>query len=123
MLVKALRPCATPGCPNAIPPGSTRCDDCTRQHSRQLDRRRETQAQRGYNSRGHRRFRRAVLARDPLCVLCGDVATVADHFPTSRRDLITQGLNPNDPKRGRGLCASCHGRETAEHQPGGWNDR
>ena len=121
--MKALRPCATPGCPNVTPRGVTRCDDCTRDHARQLDARRESQTQRGYNSRGHRRFRRVVLARDPLCVICGAVATVADHWPTSRRDLVAQGLNPNDPSRGRGLCASCHGKETAEHQPGGWNDR
>jgi len=35
--------------------------------------------------------------------------------------LISQGLNPDDPKYGRGLCSPCHSKETAEHQPGGWN--
>ena len=55
--------------------------------------------------------------------LCNDIATVADHWPTSRRDLIAKGKDPNDPNHGRGLCASCHGRETAAHQPGGWNYR
>jgi len=63
-----------------------------------------------------------VLDRDPICVLCRLAAsTVADHWPTSRRDLEAAGLDPNDPARGRGLCKPCHDRETARNQPGGWN--
>ena len=59
--------------------------------------------------------------RDPICVLC-DVAlsTVADHYPLSRKELIDQGLNPNDPMHGRGLDKLCHDRSTAVEQPGGW---
>jgi 5-methylcytosine-specific restriction protein A len=48
-------------------------------------------------------------------------ATVADHWPKSRKQLEAEGLDPNEPSYGRGLCASCHGKETAKHQPGGWN--
>lgn len=96
-----------------------RCPDC----SSDADRTRGTATERGYNSVGHRRFRTAVLRRDPICVLCGSVSTVADHHPLSRRELVEEGLNPNDPARGRGLCASCHGKETVQHQPGGWNPR
>ena len=118
-----MRPCATPGCPNAIPPGVTRCEDCTRAYDADLRTRRDKVTNRHYNTKGHRGFRRRVLARDPLCVLCGAVATDADHYPLSLRELMDAGLNPNDPSRGRGLCKSCHSRETAEHQPGGWNDR
>ena len=117
----SLRPCTESGCPNLIERGNSRCEDCRLAYARQLDKRRDTN--RGYASPGHRRFRRQVLDRDPLCVLCGDVATIADHFPKSRRELIDAGLDPNDPKRGRGLCKSCHDRETAAHQPGGWNYR
>lgn len=113
---RALRPCSTPGCPNLTPAGQSRCDT----HNRQADRDRGTARQRGYTTAGHQRFRRRVLARDRLCVLCGAVATVADHYPKSRRDLIAEGLDPNDPAHGRGLCASCHGKETMRHQPGGY---
>jgi len=56
--------------------------------------------------------------RTPWCV-CGKRATVADHYPVKRRDLVKQGLDPNDPRYGRGLCASCHARWTAEEAPGG----
>jgi 5-methylcytosine-specific restriction protein A len=49
-------------------------------------------------------------------------ATVADHYPHSRKELIELGLNPNDPQYGRGLDKQCHDQETAIHQRGGWND-
>ena len=55
--------------------------------------------------------------------MCGQVATVADHYPVERVDLIAQGLDPNDPQRGRGLCSSCHNRHSAATSPGGWNNK
>jgi 5-methylcytosine-specific restriction protein A len=48
------------------------------------------------------------------------ISTVADHWPLSRRELEDQGLDPNDPQHGRGLCKHCHDMETARNQPGGW---
>lgn len=117
-MAKAWKPCSTPGCPELVPPGQSRCDDC----NTTADRHRGTATQRGYNSKGHRRFRREVLARDPICVLCKAArSTIADHHPVSRKELIRQGANPNDPAHGRGLCKTCHDTETAHHQPGGWN--
>lgn len=63
----------------------------------------------------------AVLARDPLCVICGiRISTVADHHPLERRELVARGLDPNDPERGRGLCSGCHNAKTARTSPGGW---
>lgn len=111
----APRVCNVPGCP-ALTTGG-RCPD----HTRQADRARGTAAQRGYRSRGHQTFRAAVLTRDPVCVLCREArSTVADHYPLSRRELLARSLDPDDPSRGRGLCTTCHGRETTQHQPGGF---
>lgn len=116
---RALKPCSTPGCPELVPRGTSRCKAC----AAAADLARGTAAQRGYKGRGHARFRRAVLRRDPVCVLCGmAVATVADHYPLSRRELAADpAADPDDPKHGRGLCPRCHSRETARHQPGGWD--
>ena len=114
----AKRVCPTAGCPNLTSGG--RCPTC----QAQADTQRGTATQRGYTSRGHRHFRAAVLRRDPICVLCQlSASTVADHYPTSRRDLITAGLNPNDPQHGRGLCHPCHSSETTRLQPGGFLTR
>lgn len=110
------KPCPTPGCPELVTSG--KCEE----HRRQADQHRGTAAERGYTSVGHFRFRDEVLARDPICVLCmRRPSQEADHFPVSRKGLITLRLNPDDPKRGRGLCKPCHSAETARHQPGGWN--
>jgi 5-methylcytosine-specific restriction protein A len=74
-----------------------------------------------YKTKAHLAFRAAVLDNDPICVLCRQAAaTVADHYPRSRRVLVLEGLDPNDPKHGRGLCSGCHNAETARLQPGGW---
>ncbi|MGZ4610026.1 MAG: holin, partial [Actinomycetes bacterium] len=74
------RVCSTSGCPKIT--SASRCEDCTRT----AEQTRGTAAERGYTGRGHRGFRLNVLARDPICVLCMlRIATVADHYPLSRR--------------------------------------
>lgn len=88
------------------------------------DRARGTASARGYTSKGHRAFRRAVLQANPVCIACNIApSTDADHYPRGRDELIQLGLNPNDPQYGRALCHSCHSKATAANQPGGWNQR
>jgi 5-methylcytosine-specific restriction protein A len=115
-------------CPNSAQPGRSRCDECEADRTR-----RATATERGYDARHRRRFRRAVLRLDPLCVCtdrshghgpaCLRPSTRADHFPRDRRELVRLGLNPYDPRYGRGLCASCDSKQTATRQPGGWAAR
>ena len=116
---RALKVCNVTGCPELTAEGR-----CTA-HRQEAERARGTAGQRGYSGRGHAAFRRAVLSRDPICVIpgCYRPSQHADHHPMSRRELVAAGLNPNDPKRGRGLCHGHHSSETARHQPGGWNAR
>lgn len=90
------------------------------------NRARGSAALQGYGKAHRELFRAPVLERDPVCVLCGTTpSTHADHWPRSRKQLIAQGLDPDNPQYGRGLCASCHSRETANApgQAGGWNRR
>lgn len=109
----------TGSCPQLTKTG--RCVRC----DRTADRRRGTAYQRGYSSLGHKRFREGVLKRDPVCAIdgCEEPSTDADHFPRGRDELIRQGMNPNDPAHGRGLCGTHHKQETARNQPGGFNLR
>lgn len=114
---KALSVCPTSGCP-ALTPGG-RCAEC----KAEAEKLRGSASSRGYGSRHRSEFRDAVLRREPSCRLCGAPSTVADHWPIDRKELVRQGLNPNDPTRGRGLCATCHGKATQaiDSQRGGWN--
>ncbi|WP_435610882.1 holin [Streptomyces sp. C10-9-1] len=99
----------------ANPPGS-KCPT----HEQRKPRR--SAASKGYGREHEQRFRAGVLDRDRVCVVCRtEPATQADHWPLSKRELQARGLDEHDPRRGRGLCASCHSKETARHQPGGWN--
>lgn len=109
--------CNVHRCPN-FTDGAPRCDT----HTREAERERGTARQRGYGTEHRTRFREGVLAKHPWCTSCHTApSTVADHWPLDRRTLVERGHDPDDPAHGRGLCASCHGRATAEHQPGGWN--
>lgn len=106
-------------CPNLVAQGVSMCPTC-----RAASDKARNQEPRGYTTTGHHNFRAAVLARDPICKLCGIAwATEADHYPLSRRELVAAGADTDDPKHGRGLCHTCHSKETAQHQPGGWNLR
>lgn len=117
---RAPRACAT--CGTVVGAGQP-CPVCALAR-RAADNRARTPQNAPYKTTAHtRRFRQGVLRRDPLCVLCGAVATVADHWPKTRRQLLADGDDPNDPDHGRGLCWSCHSRQTAAATPGGWNNR
>lgn len=126
----AHRACPTPGCPATVPRQQPRCDNCTRVAAE----RRGSAASRGYGRAHRSRFREGVLARDPICTCtpdhpahkgqaCLTWSTVADHWPTSRRQLVAEGADPNHPDHGRGLCEVCHNWNSAIHQPGGWNQQ
>jgi len=125
----AMRSCPGIGdqrCPNLTRGG--RCPKCRAEAD--IDRRPNGNP---YNTPGHRAFRAQVLARDPYCLCrgecghhtgqCGQVATVADHDPVERRDLVAMGADPNGTEHGRGKCAACHNAKTARTSPGGWHER
>lgn len=111
--------CSVAGCPTLTTGG--RCDE----HKRKAEQQRGSAAERGYSGKAWRFARRTVLRQNPICTLCKrEFATVADHWPVSRKDLLAQRVSdPDAPHRLRALCASCHGKETAREQPGGFNRR
>ena len=122
---KPPRPCSWPGCSALVSRRAPYCEPHLAEHRRRQDANRGTTAERGYGA-AHRRWRRLVLLRDPICVdpfgvhrERGEIvpATVADHVVP-----IAQGGARFDLENGQGLCASCHGRKTAG-EDGGFGNR
>lgn len=103
---RAMTVCPEPGCPEFTPGGR-----CSR-HQRP-----NRSGTRGYDGKHRTRFRPAVLRRDPICTWpegCDQRSTDADHYPRTRKQLIVDGCDPDDPRYGRGLCRSHHSRWTRQ---------
>jgi 5-methylcytosine-specific restriction protein A len=87
-----------------------------KRHYLQADKARGTAAQRGYD-RDHRElFRDPVLKRAAfVCAIdgCPMPATVADHHPRTRKQIVAEGDDPNNPDYGRALCQRHHDQHTA----------
>lgn len=110
--------CPTQGCPGKTA-GGVLCSRC-----RHVRPQRPADDSPGdvYTTRWWRTRRMEFLGVHPFCVLCRGVATVADHYPTSRRVMVAAGVvDPDADDRLRALCKPCHDRSTAARQPGGWN--
>lgn len=93
-----------------------KCEACLAAHRRRDDANRGNSHSRGYGG-DHQTFREGVLWNcRGQCVIpgCGEIATVADHYPRSRRELVAAGEDPNDPRFGRGLCKHHHDQHTGE---------
>ena len=100
---KLATPCRTPRCPH-VAGRSGRCGACERDY----ERRRGTSTERGYGAM-HRRWRSAILHRDPICTDCHQApSTEADHIiPLSRGGGWSLA-------NGQGLCKPCHSRKTLQ---------
>src|SRR5687767_13523651 len=114
--------CPTPGCPNQGGPRGGPCVKC-RQRRRQG-------SQKGARERGYAEGWDAdFLHHYPLCYhrvekRCTMKATLADHYPRSRKELAAAGVseeNLNDWQYLVPSCDPCHRYHTARRQPGGWN--
>jgi 5-methylcytosine-specific restriction enzyme A len=121
MPTRPRAPCTTPGCGTPTPAGG-RCETCRSRRRADSDRIRGDATQRGYGEHWRTVIRPAYLTRRPRCALCGRAATIPDHHPRSRRDLVAAGVaDPDADEHLRPLCGPCHSRETARNQPGGWH--
>jgi hypothetical protein len=109
-------PCTTPGCPGRTITGG-RCARCLARVPP-----RPSAAERGYGATWRYVTRPEFLARHPTCALCSQPATVPDHYPRSRRQLVRAGVPDPDAERFlRPLCDEHHRVETARRQPGLWH--
>jgi hypothetical protein len=74
-----------------------------------------------YDQATWRRTSMSFLRRNPWCALCEErgmqvKATVADHWPMSRKELIAAGIDDPDQHRFlRPLCKADHNARAASH--------
>lgn len=116
MPTKPLGPCRAPRCPRRAQPGSRYCAEHHTAERKAYDAERGSSARRGYGHRW-RKLRKLILARDPICRICGEQAsTDVDHVVPRRRGGRDTAANL------QGLCASCHARKTAT-EDGRWSPR
>ena len=120
---RAARRCSTPGCPGTPGPDRSRCARCAANDQRRRDAARGTPAERGYTTAWSRRAA-TFLRAHPRCVDCGGPATVADHAPRSRRQLVAAGVaDPDAPQYLQARCAGCDRRRSVRDEgtlhPGG----
>lgn len=114
---RPLRVCAEPGCSALVPKGFC-IEHKKKRRSRDT---RESSAKRGYGRRW-RKLRKIVLARDPICTICGEApATEAHHIIPRAPGELAADVTEDDLT---GVCKPCHSRTTqAERARKSNNDR
>jgi 5-methylcytosine-specific restriction protein A len=135
---KPPRPCSAPGCPTQT--ANARCETHGHAHQREVDARRGTSAERGYDATW-RRLRLAKLSNDPVCQIrthCqGAVATEVDHrIPIRQRpegrldwDNLQSGCKPCHSAKilresaGRGTGTRSQSPGSAGGRPARWHLR
>jgi 5-methylcytosine-specific restriction endonuclease McrA len=84
---------------------------------RRDDSNRPSATERGYCTKAHRAWRRAVLTRDAWqCRACGRVCANKREAQADHIVPIAQGGDRYDVANGQCLCIACHGRKTRGEQ-------
>lgn len=111
-----MQPCQRPGC-RALADARYCAEHAPAERGR-FDRERGSAASRGYGRR-HERWRKMILARDPLCMiqkLCGrGISPDALPAPATHADHIVPVRAGGEwsMENGQGACQRCHGWKTA----------
>lgn len=99
-----MRPCRQPGCGELLD-GSTPSPYCPLHSPEREYRRRGNRS--AYQTKRWRLVRKRKLAKDPLCVECGKLATEVDHIVP-----VEDGGSMWSEDNHQSMCQSCHGRKT-----------
>lgn len=110
------RPCSFAGCKNTAP--ARFCPAHAQLVAKEFDRqRRSDPVRRLYFTSRWAHVRLSVLARDPICLVCRQVASAeADHIVPAQEWVRSHAGNIGDffdEANLQGLCKSCHSSKTA----------
>lgn len=105
------RLCRTQNCNCTVIPPKRYCKEHERLTQRAFTLKRNPVVLALYRTAKHLSWRRRVLARDPLCKMCGHaMSTEADHIIP----LVDGG--DYSMANGQGLCATCHSIKSGKEQ-------
>lgn len=107
---KPYKPCSKMGCARLT--RDRYCDE-HKQLPNNYDLHRGNAAKRGYGNQW-RKARASYLSQYPICVRCGDIATVVDHTIPHKGDMHLFWSVSN----WQSLCKTCHDRKTATEDGG-----
>jgi len=115
MPYKPARPCAHSGCPLLTTNKERLCDAHLKQRNQQIDERRGTSTERGYDWRWHKASK-AYLITHPLCAICQKktppvikAATLVDHIIPHKGNYQLFW----DENNWQSSCKECHDIKTA----------
>ena len=117
-MIRPARICTQAGCP-AIATQGTRCAAHPIERKGRPWQHTKSAAERGYNS-AHQAMRKAVLAEERTCRMCGAAASIADHItPLSRggshnRDNYQALCKPCSDRKSQAEATA--GRRRARHR-------
>ena len=105
--------CKRNGCRNLT--HEVYCDEHAN-YRNEADKSRASASRRGYDARW-RRARKHHLAKNPLCVMCGCLATDVDHIKSHKGSYKLFW----DEKNWQSLCSDCHKKKTAKEDMDSWD--
>jgi 5-methylcytosine-specific restriction enzyme A len=111
--VSLRRPCAQPRCPALVPLRTRHCPRHAKEAQLRIYRRQGSKAKQGYGKRW-RKLRKVIIARDPICKICGVSASRdVDHIEPKRPEQDAADFREDQLQ---GICKPCHGRKTRAEQ-------
>ncbi len=115
MPYRSATPCRYPSC-RALAANIGYCIEHSKEIKRQIDDRRGSPAERGYDTRWIK-YRMLFLARHPFCNGRFKDGSMCNH-PANEVDHIQRVAGPDDPlfwdeDNHQALCKACHSRKTA----------
>ena len=109
-------PCRYPGCPAIVSPGDPVCELHRKQFYRDLDRKRPSAKQRGYDAQWAR-VRMSKLKRQPLCELCLKQKKIQIAEEVHHVNPIRQGGDRLADDNIQSLCRKCHAEVHMKNHP------
>lgn len=106
---KPKHPCAFPGCPELVEPGSSYCEKHAKERNKQYEKyKRDKDTKRRYG-RSWKRIRDRYIKEHPLCEMCFAEGKAVEATEVHHKLHLAEG-GTNEAANLQALCKSCHNK-------------